>query len=113
MIDLNALRVFERVASLQSFSAAARSLGSPKSSVSRSVAQLEAELGTRLFQRATRAVVLTESGVALRERCGDILTRVDEAVDYLGTFGAVLVDSCASAPGLASASTSSPSYFRS
>jgi DNA-binding transcriptional LysR family regulator len=87
MIDLNALRVFERVASLQSFSAAARSLGSPKSSVSRSVAQLEAELGTRLFQRTTRAVVLTESGVALRERCGDILTRVDEAVDYLGTFG--------------------------
>jgi DNA-binding transcriptional LysR family regulator len=87
MIDLNALRVFERVASLQSFSAAARSLGLPKSSVSRSVAQLEAELGTRLFQRTSRAVVLTESGIALRDRCGDILARVDETVEFVGTFG--------------------------
>jgi DNA-binding transcriptional LysR family regulator len=87
MIDLNALRVFERVASLQSFSAAARSLGLPKSSVSRSVAQLEAELGTRLLQRTSRAVVLTESGIALRDRCAHILTSVDEAVDVVGTFG--------------------------
>jgi DNA-binding transcriptional LysR family regulator len=86
MIDLNALRVFERVAALQSFSAAARSLGSPKSSVSRSIARLEAELGTRLLQRTTRAVVLTESGMALRVRCKDILTRVDETLDYVGTF---------------------------
>jgi LysR family transcriptional regulator for bpeEF and oprC len=87
MIDLNALRVFERVASLQSFSAAARSLGSPKSSVSRSVAQLEAELGTRLLQRTTRAVVLTESGTALLDRCSELLARVAETVDYVGTFG--------------------------
>jgi LysR family transcriptional regulator, regulator for bpeEF and oprC len=87
MIDLNALRVFERVASLQKFSAAARSLGAPKSSVSRCVARLEADLGTRLLQRTTRAVVLTESGIALRDRCAEILARVDETVDYVGTFG--------------------------
>ena len=87
MVDLNALRVFARVASLQSFSAAARALGAPKSSVSRTVAQLEADLGTRLLQRTTRTVVLTEPGVALRDRCVDILARVDETVDYVGTFG--------------------------
>lgn len=87
MIDLNALRVFERVATLQNFSAAARSLGAPKSSVSRSVAQLEAALGTRLLQRTTRAVVLTESGIALRDRCAEILARIDETVDYVGAFG--------------------------
>jgi DNA-binding transcriptional LysR family regulator len=87
MIDLNALRVFARVSSLRSFSAAARELGAPKSSVSRTVAHLEAALGTRLLQRTTRTVVLTESGVALRDRCVDILARVDETVDYLGTFG--------------------------
>jgi LysR family transcriptional regulator, regulator for bpeEF and oprC len=87
VIDLNALRVFERVASLRSFSAAARSLGSPKSSVSRAVAQLEAVLGSRLFQRTTRTVALTDSGVALLDRCADILTRVDETVDYVGSFG--------------------------
>jgi len=87
MIDLNALRVFERVASLRSFSAAARALGLPKSSVSRSVAQLEAELGTRLLQRTSRAVVLTESGIALRDRCAEILTRVNETLEFVGTFG--------------------------
>lgn len=87
MIDLNALRVFDKVASLRSFSAAARALGAPKSSVSRAVAGLEADLGTRLLQRSTRAVVLTESGIALRERCAELLARVDEAVDYVSGFG--------------------------
>jgi LysR family transcriptional regulator for bpeEF and oprC len=83
MMDLGALRIFERVASMGSFSAAARALGLPKSSVSRAVSLLEAELGTRLLQRTSRAVVLTESGVALRDRCPDILARVEEAVNYI------------------------------
>ena len=54
MLDLNDLRVFEGVAALRSFSAAARALELPKSSVSRSVARLETELGTRLLQRTTQ-----------------------------------------------------------
>jgi len=83
MIDLVALRIFERVAALGSFSAAARALGLPKSSVSRAVALLEAALGTRLLQRTSRAVALTESGVALRDRCPDILARVEETVNYI------------------------------
>ena len=87
MIDLNALRVFEKVATLLSFSAAARALGSPKSSVSRSVAALEAGLGTRLLQRTTHTVVLTASGTALRDRCADVLVRADEMVDYVSSFG--------------------------
>ena len=86
MIDLNALRVFERVATLRSFSAAARALGSPKSSVSRCIAELEAELGTRLFQRTHRTVALTESGTALLERCSELLVRVDETLDYVAGF---------------------------
>jgi DNA-binding transcriptional LysR family regulator len=87
MIDLNALRVFDKVASLRSFTAAARALGAPKSSVSRAIAGLEADLGTRLLQRSTRTVVLTESGTALRDRCADLLARVDETVDYVSGFG--------------------------
>lgn len=87
MIDLNALRVFEKVASLLSFSAAARALGAPKSSVSRAVSTLEAELGTRLLQRTTHTVVLTESGIALHHRCADLLARADETVDYVSSFG--------------------------
>ena len=84
MLDLNDLRVFERVASLRSFAEASRGLGMPKSNVSRSVARLEAELGTRLLQRTTRNVALTEAGDALVERCTEILGRVEETVDYVG-----------------------------
>ena len=84
MVDLNSLRVFDRVAALSSFSAAARALGMPKSSVSRTITLLEQELGTRLLQRSTRAVVLTDSGTAFRDRCADILARVGETVDYIG-----------------------------
>src|ERR1700722_7948502 len=83
MLDLNDLRVFERVASLRSFSAAARALGLPKSSVSRSVARLESELGTRLLQRTTREVELTESGSVLKGRCIDLLSRVGETIDQV------------------------------
>jgi LysR family transcriptional regulator, regulator for bpeEF and oprC len=86
MIDLNDLRVFEKVASLRSFSAAARALRLPKSSVSRSVARLETELGTRVLQRTTRDVVLTEAGVLLRARCVDILASIGEAVNLVGNF---------------------------
>ena len=70
MLDLNDLRVFEGVAALRSFSAAARALELPNSTVSRSVARLETELGTRLLQRTTREVVLTEAGKLLRALCG-------------------------------------------
>jgi DNA-binding transcriptional LysR family regulator len=78
--DINALRMFEKVASLKSFTAAARSLGMPKSNVSRAIARLEAELGARLFQRTTRDVVLTLTGQALLERSADIIANLDEAL---------------------------------
>ncbi len=83
-MDLNDLRVFERVGALLSFSAAGRSLGIPKSSVSRGVARLEAELGVRLLQRTTREVMLTEAGEVLLRRCTEIMGRVEEATDYIG-----------------------------
>jgi DNA-binding transcriptional LysR family regulator len=86
MMDLNDLRVFEKVASLRSFSAAARALELPKSSVSRSITRLETELGMRLLQRTTRDVVLTEAGQLLRARCVDILTSIGEAVHLVGGF---------------------------
>jgi len=87
MFDLNSLRVFEKVASLKSFSGAARALGMPKSNVSRLIAKLETELGTRLFQRTTREVVLTPTGLALLERCTAIIANVDDAIDYVGSLG--------------------------
>lgn len=86
MLDLNSLRVFEKVASLRSFSGAARALGMPKSNVSRLIAKLETELGTRLFQRTTRDVVLTPTGGALMERCAEIIASLGDAIDYVGSL---------------------------
>lgn len=68
MTDLNALVVFARVAETQSFSAAARRLKMPISTVSRKVADLEDALGVRLLERSTRRLRLTDVGAeVLRE----------------------------------------------
>ena len=61
MDRLAALGAFVRVAETQSFSEAARRLHSSKSAVSRNVGALEAELGSRLFNRTTRSLSLTEA----------------------------------------------------
>ena len=60
--------VFCHVIEHRGFSAAARALERPKSSVSAAVGRLEEALGTRLLERTTRHVHLTESGDALYQR---------------------------------------------
>jgi DNA-binding transcriptional LysR family regulator len=75
-MDLNLLTVFEAVARTSSFSAAAKELGLPKSSVSRSVARLEGDLRTQLFFRTTRQVSLTAAGTALYDRLTPLLQNV-------------------------------------
>jgi DNA-binding transcriptional LysR family regulator len=82
IIDLNDLRIFAYVASLTSFSLAADALQIHKSSVSRSIARLEAMLKTPLLQRTTRKVLLTQRGVDMRERCVDLLSHVDKTIGY-------------------------------
>lgn len=87
MLDLHSLLVFEKVAKLKSFTAAARALGLPKSNVGRTIAQLEATLGTRLLQRTTREVMLTPSGHALLDRSSDLIANLSAALDYVGSLG--------------------------
>ncbi len=89
MLDLNHLQIFERVAALGSFSAAARDMGLPRSNVSRAVAKLEEALGTRLMQRTTREVTLTPAGRALHDRASGIMSDLDAALTYMdGLTGA-------------------------
>ena len=64
--DWTLLRAFLEVAVSGSMSQAARSLGSSQPTLSRQIAQLEAQLGQALFERTTRGVRLTEAGTALR-----------------------------------------------
>jgi DNA-binding transcriptional LysR family regulator len=68
LLDLNQVSAFVRVMEAGSFTAAARALGLPTSSVSRRVSALETALGVRLVQRGTRKLVLTEAGRLYFER---------------------------------------------
>ena len=61
-MDLNEILVFTRVVQAGSFIAASRALGIPKSTVSRKVAELEDRLETRLLQRTSRKLSLTDAG---------------------------------------------------
>jgi DNA-binding transcriptional LysR family regulator len=78
-MDLNHVAVFARVVELESFTAAAKHLGLPKSSVSRTVARLEEVLGVRLLQRTTRKLHLTEAGQAYYDRVRVSLAGLEDA----------------------------------
>ena len=73
MDRLLTLEMFVAVASEGGFAAAARKLGSSPPAVTRGIAALEARLGTSLFHRSTRAVALTDAGVAFLEQARRIL----------------------------------------
>ena len=84
MLDLTHLRAFARIADLGSISGAARSLKMPKSSVSRSLARLEEEVGVALVERSTRHLRLTDAGLLLHRHAGRILEDVLEAENAIG-----------------------------
>lgn len=79
MDQLRALRVFSAVAAGGSFAGAARALDLAPAVVTRTIAELEAHLNTRLLQRSTRRVALTESGQAYLEAARRVLAALDEA----------------------------------
>lgn len=76
---LNCMKTFVAVVDTESFTAAGMRLDISKALVSKYVGILEDHLGTRLLNRTTRRLSLTESGVAYYERCLQILADVDEA----------------------------------
>lgn len=79
MMRLSSVRIFTQVVEAGSFSAAGRGLGLAPSSVSRQIADLEDELGARLFHRTTRRLSLTEAGQVFYARAGKILVDLEEA----------------------------------
>jgi DNA-binding transcriptional LysR family regulator len=86
-MDLLALADFNLVARHGGFGRAARAAGRPKATLSRRVAELEASLQLRLFERGSRALKLTEEGRALYERTGALLTEIDETAAAIASGG--------------------------
>ncbi len=76
---LNGMQVFARVVDTGSFAAAAEALDLSGAHVSRLICELEKHLQTRLLQRTTRRLGLTDSGERFLLRCRDILEDVREA----------------------------------
>ena len=79
MDRFHALTAFARVVEAGSFAGAADRLGVSVSSISRAVADLEAHLDSRLLNRTTRRLSLTETGQAFFERCVQLLADLEEA----------------------------------
>lgn len=79
MLDLNDVALFVQVVRSGSFAEAARRLGMPSNTVSRRVQQLEGQLGTRLLQRSTRKLTLTQVGQGFYERCVNAVDGLTEA----------------------------------
>jgi DNA-binding transcriptional LysR family regulator len=79
MDNFTLLRLFVQVADEGSFSSVARSTRTTPSAVSRQIARLEEDLGTRLLQRTTRQQTLTEAGEVYLRHARQIVEDVDEA----------------------------------
>ena len=86
-VDLLALADFTLVARHGGYGKAARASGRPKATLSRRVADLEASLDLRLFERGARALKLTEEGRALFERTGQLLTELEETATAIASGG--------------------------
>jgi DNA-binding transcriptional LysR family regulator len=83
-LNLQALIDFKIVALYGSFAKASRESGRPKATLSRHVIELENELGTRLFERETRHLRLTEEGKRLTSRIDSLLAEAESIRDEVG-----------------------------
>jgi len=79
-VTLEQLRIYVKVIEAGSFTLAAERLDTPRSHISRVIAQLEAELGVVLLERTTRTRSITEAGREVYERAVGILGAVDETL---------------------------------
>lgn len=87
-MDLRSLDLFVQVARRGSFAAVARDLGLDPTSVSRTVAALEGRLGLRLFERTTRAMVLTPAGELYLARLPALIEDLERLQDEAQTLRA-------------------------
>ena len=83
MDKLRAIQLFVRLADLGSFTRVAEQVNSSKSMISKEISRLEADLGTRLLHRSTRNVQLTHVGEGYLQRAREILSKLDDADNFV------------------------------
>lgn len=77
-MEIRVLRYFLAVVREESITKAAEALHITQPTLSRQLAQMEEDMGVRLFDRGTRKIVLTNEGILLRRRAEEILELVDK-----------------------------------
>ncbi len=77
-MELYQLRYFVKVAEMEHMTRASKELNLSEPALSRGIRHLEDELGTKLFIRRGRSIVLTESGTLLLSRAREVLKGVDD-----------------------------------
>ena len=82
-MELRVLKYFLTVAREENITKAAEVLHITQPTLSRQLAQLEEEIGVKLFDRGTRKVVLTDEGMLLRRRAEEIIELVDKTEQEL------------------------------
>ncbi|WP_420547485.1 LysR family transcriptional regulator [Curvivirga sp.] len=106
----NDLALFMTVARCQSFSKAAEELNITPSRMSRRIADLEQQLGNKLFERTTRQVRLTEEGRLLLDRCQAPIEELEELSGGLNLTQAQNIRM--TAPSLAARVTIAPKLLK-
>ncbi|RLA18456.1 MAG: LysR family transcriptional regulator, partial [Gammaproteobacteria bacterium] len=81
---MHSMAVFRRVVEAKSFSAVARETNMSQSTVSKHIASLEERLDTKLLNRSTRSLKLTEAGKEYYQHCIRILNDFQEAEASVG-----------------------------
>lgn len=79
MLNLNDFRIFVEIADRGGFSAAARALACPTSTLSYRIKQLERDIGVALLARTARGVVLTQAGEQFYTHAASVIERANEA----------------------------------
>jgi DNA-binding transcriptional LysR family regulator len=80
---LRAIQLFVRLADLGSFTRVAEQVNSSKSMISKEISRLETDLGARLLHRSTRNVQLTHVGEGYLQRAREILSKLDDADNFV------------------------------
>lgn len=80
------MAIFVKVVETGSFSEAARQMGASPSSVSRSISRLEKALATRLLQRTTRKLRLSEGGEEVFKRCQEMVNAARSVMEISGQY---------------------------
>jgi LysR family hydrogen peroxide-inducible transcriptional activator len=86
-LNLHALEQFVALARTRNFTRTAEELHVSQPALSRSIRKLEEQLGSPLFERRPREVVLTDLGERLLERAREILRMIDETLTELSDAG--------------------------